>query len=99
MLLTHHLVADFTVFAGHEQIETGQYNGVVPVQRIRVQRWIFGLLPFAEIAQEPINIIGPGQALRIRVKNLKSFQDEVYLTTQRRVVVQQVNLNEHEKTR
>jgi len=49
-VLTHHLVADFTIFAGHEQIKAGQYNGMIPMQRIRVLRWIFRLLPFAKIA-------------------------------------------------
>jgi len=30
-LLTNHLIADFTIFAGHKQIKASQYNGMIPM--------------------------------------------------------------------
>lgn len=66
-LLTYHLVADFTIFTGHKQIEAGQYNGVVPMQWIRILRWVFRLLPFAKIAQESVYVVGPRQTFGVRV--------------------------------
>lgn len=78
--LTDHLVTDFAIFSGHEQIETGQDDGVVPVQRIRVEWRIFRLLPFAKVAQKPVDVVGPGQTIGIRVQDLQPFQNEIYLT-------------------
>jgi hypothetical protein len=74
------------------EVESREQHGVIPVQGVTVERWVFEALPLAEAGQEAVDVVRARQTRRLRVQNLEPLQDEGHRPAKGRVVVQQLNL-------
>lgn len=59
-IFTDDLIANLAIFTDDVKVEAGEYDGVIPVQRILVAGWIFRVLPRAETVQEFIYVVHSG---------------------------------------
>lgn len=89
---TNNLLADFSVFAQNIQVQSCQHKCVVPVQRVRVVRWIFFTLPTTKITKKFIYVLGPVEGRRVGVQDFQSLHYERHWTSERRVMVQKLYL-------
>ena len=74
------------------EVEPREQHGVIPVQGVAVERWVFETLPLAEAGQEAIDVVRTRQTRRLRVQNLKPLQDERHRPAEGCVVIQQLHL-------